>query len=99
MEGRPALPLQPCIYERNSSIELCNVLYPCRKDPEHGVHVGFTFSFPVEQTAIDEGTILYMTKKFQNKGANGADPIALLQDACKKHGGEVSPPLQCMPVI
>lgn len=61
-----------------------------RADSKDEVHLGFCFSFPVEQTAIDEGKILYMTKKFANKGANGADPVGLLQDACKRHGGNVS---------
>ena len=60
------------------------------KDDEEGAHVGFCFSFPVEQTAIDEGRILYMTKKFANKGAEGADPVAMLERSCRKYGAEVS---------
>lgn len=43
-------------------------------------------SFPVEQTAIDAGTLLTWTKGFSAKNAIGQDVVKLLQDAFdKKH--------------
>ncbi|WVQ78326.1 hypothetical protein IAT38_000411 [Cryptococcus sp. DSM 104549] len=44
-------------------------------------YLGFTFSFPVEQTAIDAGTLLTWTKGFNAKNAIGNDVVQLLQDA------------------
>ncbi|KAL7424058.1 hypothetical protein Q5752_001643 [Cryptotrichosporon argae] len=50
------------------------------------LHLGFTFSFPVEQTAIDAGKLLTWTKGFAAKGAIGQDVVRLLQDAFdRKH--------------
>jgi len=45
-----------------------------------------TFSFPVEQTALDSGKILTWTKGFSAKNAIGNDVVKLLQDAFdRKH--------------
>ncbi|WWC89990.1 uncharacterized protein L201_004920 [Kwoniella dendrophila CBS 6074] len=50
------------------------------------MHLGFTFSFPVEQTAIDAGKLLTWTKGFAAKNAVGNDVVKLLQDAFdRKH--------------
>ncbi|KAG6830614.1 hypothetical protein H0H92_015706 [Tricholoma furcatifolium] len=50
------------------------------------VHLGLTFSFPVEQTALGSGTILTWTKGFSAKNAIGHDVVKLLQDAFdRKH--------------
>ncbi|KAK6903016.1 hexokinase [Kwoniella mangroviensis CBS 10435] len=50
------------------------------------MHLGFTFSFPVEQTAIDAGKLLTWTKGFNAKNAVGNDVVKLLQDAFdRKH--------------
>ncbi|KAF8324483.1 hexokinase-domain-containing protein [Cantharellus anzutake] len=43
--------------------------------------LGFTFSFPVEQTALDQGTLLTWTKGFSATGAQGKDVVRMLQDA------------------
>ena len=51
--------------------------------------MGFCFSFPVEQTTIDKGKILVMTKKFTNPGSSGADPVKLLHEACERAGQKV----------
>lgn len=48
--------------------------------------VGFCFSFPVQQTAIDAGKIIVWTKGFRNKGAIGSDPVKLLGAALKRQG-------------
>ncbi|KAF8897142.1 hexokinase [Infundibulicybe gibba] len=48
--------------------------------------LGLTFSFPVEQTALDSGKILTWTKGFAAKNAVGNDVVKLLQDAFdRKH--------------
>lgn len=50
------------------------------------VHLGLTFSFPVEQTALGSGKILTWTKGFSAKNAVGQDVVKLLQDAFdRKH--------------
>ncbi|TFK43320.1 hexokinase [Crucibulum laeve] len=50
------------------------------------VHLGLTFSFPVEQTALNSGKILTWTKGFSAKHAIGNDVVKLLQDAFnRKH--------------
>ncbi|PPQ68776.1 hypothetical protein CVT24_007718 [Panaeolus cyanescens] len=50
------------------------------------VHLGLTFSFPVEQTALGSGKILTWTKGFSAKNAIGNDVVKLLQDAFdRKH--------------
>ena len=50
------------------------------------IPLGLTFSFPVEQTALNEGKILTWTKGFSAKNAVGHDVVRLLQDAFdRKH--------------
>ncbi|GAA5935323.1 hypothetical protein JCM3775_006239 [Rhodotorula graminis] len=50
------------------------------------LHLGFTFSFPVQQTAIAAGTLMSWTKGFECKNAIGKDVVQLLQDALdRKH--------------
>ncbi|KAG7096624.1 hypothetical protein E1B28_004041 [Marasmius oreades] len=60
---------------------------PANFNPKHDVvHLGLTFSFPVEQTALDSGKILTWTKGFSAKNAVGHDVVKLLQDAFdRKH--------------
>jgi len=54
--------------------------------PVAAVPLGFTFSFPVEQTALDSGTLLTWTKGFGARNAVGNDVVKLLQDAFnRKH--------------
>ncbi|KAI0637701.1 hexokinase [Trametes polyzona] len=54
--------------------------------PEPAVPLGLTFSFPVEQTALNRGKILTWTKGFAAKNAVGNDVVQLLQDAFdRKH--------------
>ncbi|THV05345.1 hexokinase [Dendrothele bispora CBS 962.96] len=50
------------------------------------VPLGLTFSFPVEQTALNSGKILTWTKGFSARNAIGNDVVKLLQDAFdRKH--------------
>ncbi|KAF9452017.1 hexokinase [Macrolepiota fuliginosa MF-IS2] len=52
----------------------------------NAIHLGLTFSFPVEQTALDSGKILTWTKGFAARNAIGNDVVKLLQDAFdRKH--------------
>ncbi|KAJ3568406.1 hypothetical protein NP233_g5735 [Leucocoprinus birnbaumii] len=54
--------------------------------PADVIHLGLTFSFPVEQTALDSGKILTWTKGFSARNAIGNDVVKLLQDAFdRKH--------------
>lgn len=53
---------------------------------DEALHLGLTFSFPVEQTALDKGVLLTWTKGFAAKNAIGKDVVKLLQDAFdRKH--------------
>lgn len=50
------------------------------------IPLALTFSFPVEQTALDSGKLLTWTKGFSAKNAIGKDVVKLLQDAFdRKH--------------
>ncbi|CAG8506674.1 35475_t:CDS:2 [Gigaspora margarita] len=53
-----------------------------------GVHeklkLGFTFSFPVEQTAINKGTLIKWTKGFTCPDAENKDVVFMLQEAMKR---------------
>ena len=49
-----------------------------------GAVVGFTFSFPVNQTGIAEGTLIEWTKGFTNPGVVGNDVVQLLTAAYKR---------------
>jgi len=50
------------------------------------IPLGLTFSFPVEQTALDKGILLTWTKGFSAKNAVHKDVVKLLQDAFdRKH--------------
>jgi len=61
---------------------------PAQRDApvDECVHLGLTFSFPVEQAALDKGVLLTWTKGFSAKNAVGEDVVKLLQDAFdRKH--------------
>ncbi|KAI3843719.1 hypothetical protein MKW98_013655 [Papaver atlanticum] len=46
--------------------------------------IGFTFSFPVEQTSINKGTLIEWTKEFNISDAIGEDVVACLVEAMKQ---------------
>ncbi|KAI9011601.1 hypothetical protein DFJ74DRAFT_699878 [Hyaloraphidium curvatum] len=50
------------------------------------IELGFTFSFPVQQTSLDSGKLIAWTKGFNAPGVVGEDVVALLQAACVKVG-------------
>ena len=43
--------------------------------------LGFCFSFPLEQTARDSGTLIKWVKGYENSGVEGRNVVELLQDA------------------
>lgn len=49
--------------------------------------LGFCFSFPTQQTAIDHGTLIKWVKGFTNPGAEGQDVMKLLRDAFQRKVG------------
>ncbi|CAI2164954.1 17079_t:CDS:2 [Funneliformis geosporum] len=53
---------------------------------EGKLNLGFTFSFPVEQTAIDKGNLISWTKGFTCAGAVGKDVVFMLQEALNRKG-------------
>eukprot|EP00735_Rhodelphis_limneticus_P000804 TRINITY_DN11333_c0_g1::TRINITY_DN11333_c0_g1_i1::g.26476::m.26476 TRINITY_DN11333_c0_g1::TRINITY_DN11333_c0_g1_i1::g.26476 ORF type:complete len:476 (+),score=54.11,sp/P83776/HXKB_CANAL/37.63/9e-100,Hexokinase_1/PF00349.16/3.2e-67,Hexokinase_2/PF03727.11/2.3e-65 TRINITY_DN11333_c0_g1_i1:160-1428(+) len=48
--------------------------------------LGFTFSFPVNQTSLKSGTLLHWTKGFTTAGVVGQDVVQLLQRSLQKKG-------------
>ncbi|KAI8974426.1 hypothetical protein BDB01DRAFT_728918 [Pilobolus umbonatus] len=69
--------------------ELCDFIAECvgefiskhSTDSEERRQLGFTFSFPVNQTAVDRGTLMHWTKGFSCANAVGQDVVVALQDA------------------
>ena len=55
-------------------------------DRKPSLTVGFCFSFPCDQTALDAGKLLKLTKRFQNEGAVGRDPVEMLREALARAG-------------
>ena len=48
--------------------------------------LGFCFSFPVQQTGLSSGKLIRLTKRFENEGAVGADPVQQLAYALMRKG-------------
>ncbi|KAM8866373.1 hexokinase-2 [Synchiropus picturatus] len=48
--------------------------------------LGFTFSFPCQQSKLDEGILLNWTKCFAASGCVGYDVVKLLKDAVRRQG-------------
>uniref|UniRef100_A0A3Q2DMI9 Hexokinase-2 n=1 Tax=Cyprinodon variegatus TaxID=28743 RepID=A0A3Q2DMI9_CYPVA len=46
--------------------------------------LGFTFSFPCDQTKLDEGILLKWTKGFKASGCEGKDVVMLLKEAVRR---------------
>ncbi|KAL2913194.1 hexokinase [Polyrhizophydium stewartii] len=49
-----------------------------------GHTLGFTFSFPVQQTSINHGTLMHWSKGFTASGVVGVDVVTLLQQAFER---------------
>ncbi|KAF7644852.1 hypothetical protein LDENG_00214500 [Lucifuga dentata] len=48
--------------------------------------LGFTFSFPCQQTKLDESILVSWTKGFKSSGVEGKDVVSLLRKAIQKRG-------------
>lgn len=48
--------------------------------------LGFTFSFPCQQTKLDESVLVSWTKRFRASGVEGQDVVSLLRKSIKKRG-------------
>uniref|UniRef100_A0A669F0E8 Hexokinase-2 n=1 Tax=Oreochromis niloticus TaxID=8128 RepID=A0A669F0E8_ORENI len=48
--------------------------------------LGFTFSFPCQQTKLDEAVLMSWTKGFRSSGVEGHDVVSLLRKSIKKRG-------------
>ncbi|KAK7933308.1 hypothetical protein WMY93_004204 [Mugilogobius chulae] len=48
--------------------------------------LGFTFSFPCQQTKMDEAVLMSWTKGFKPTGVEGKEVVSLLRKAIKKRG-------------
>ncbi|CAL1616448.1 unnamed protein product [Knipowitschia caucasica] len=48
--------------------------------------LGFTFSFPCQQTKMDEAVLMSWTKGFKPTGVEGMEVVSLLRKAIKKRG-------------
>uniref|UniRef100_A0A665X0S3 Hexokinase-2 n=1 Tax=Echeneis naucrates TaxID=173247 RepID=A0A665X0S3_ECHNA len=53
---------------------------------EKKLPLGFTFSFPCQQTKLDESVLLSWTKRFKASGVEGKDVVSLLRKAIQKRG-------------
>ncbi|KAF0990279.1 hypothetical protein HZS_8005 [Henneguya salminicola] len=49
-------------------------------------YLGFTFSFPCNQLALNSATLIRWTKGYSATGVVGQDVVALLRKACQKKG-------------
>jgi len=54
------------------------------------LHLGFTFSFPVNLTSINRGNLMQWTKGFSCSGAIGKDPALMLQDSFRRKNMKVN---------
>lgn len=59
-------------------------------DTADGMPLGFTFSFPTQQEAVNHGRLVEWTKGFTASGVEGEDVAHLLNDAFKKLGRNLS---------
>lgn len=53
---------------------------------EDRIRLGFTFSFPVNQTGIASGTLVCWTKGFEASGVVGKDVVVLFKEALARQG-------------
>lgn len=78
----------------NTQKELFDFIAECIKNfiagknpsPSEIWDLGFTFSFPVNQTGIASGILLHWTKGFCAKGVEGKDVVGLLESALSAKG-------------
>ncbi|KAM7018295.1 hexokinase-2 [Tautogolabrus adspersus] len=78
---------------RGSGSELFDHIAECLADfmeklgiKDKKLPLGFTFSFPCQQTKLDESVLLSWTKAFHASGVEGKDVVGLLRRSIKKRG-------------
>ena len=78
----------PAEYMAGTAEQVFGFLAECIKEakPETGVPLGFTFSFPSEQTAINHSKLVIWTKGFSASGCVGEDSVELLEKALRNCG-------------
>ncbi|TKS70013.1 putative hexokinase HKDC1 [Collichthys lucidus] len=72
--GHVSESLKDFLHQRNISLE--------KKHP-----LAFTFSFPCEQTALDQGFLLDWGKNYRPRGLQGKDVVQTLREAIDRTGG------------
>lgn len=68
----------------------CMTHVTSEEDGPDGGKYGFTFSFPVEQDAVDQGRLITWTKAFKTGGVVGEEVVALLKKSLLKVGLKAS---------
>ena len=78
----------PPEYMSGTADQVFGFLADCVKeaDPLPGTKLGFTFSFPSEQTAINHSKLVVWTKGFSASGCVGMDSVELLENALRDRG-------------
>ncbi|XP_068460705.1 hexokinase-2 isoform X1 [Clinocottus analis] len=78
---------------RGSGSELFDHIADCLADfmekfsiKDKKIPLGFTFSFPCQQTKLDESILVSWTKHFKSNGVEGKDVVSLLRKSIKKRG-------------
>ncbi|KAG8011691.1 Hexokinase-2 [Nibea albiflora] len=78
---------------RGSGSELFDHIVDCLADfmeklgiKDKKLPLGFTFSFPCQQTKLDESVLLSWTKGFRASGVEGKDVVSLLRKSIRKRG-------------
>ena len=72
----------------SDNVELFGFIAQCIKDiqPENGIKIGFTFSYPCILTSRKSGILLEWTKGINASSCIGKDPVQLLQQELTKLG-------------
>ena len=75
----------PPEYMSGTASQVFGFLADCVKEanPDEGLPLGFTFSFPSEQTSINHSKLVIWTKGFSANGCVGEDSVELLEEALK----------------
>lgn len=66
--------LAKCVYDFMKANDILSKSLP----------IGFTFSFPMLQKALNEGILVTWTKSFNSPGVVGQDPVKMLKEAIKR---------------
>nr|ACQ58058.1 Hexokinase-2 [Anoplopoma fimbria] len=100
--GKQEVEMENQIYEipehlmRGSGSELFDHIADCLANfmeklgiKDKKLPLGFTFSFPCQQTKLDECVLVHWTKCFKANGVEGKDVVSLLRKSIKKRGVSV----------